>query len=508
VKESKQNTVTIPKEEYEKLLKLESNYKFLQQEMEKLKKLIFGAKSERFVSANNDSQLHLPFGESQTEADEKQDETPEIEEINYSRKKIKKEKKAPVRAALPSHLPRKEEIIEPLDKNDTDRKIGEDVTEILEYNPSEIYVRRIVRPKYARKNPETIVVADLPSQIIPRSNAGHSLIAQLIVSKFIDHLPIYRQLEIFKRQGIKLPQSTVNSWQLKALKALELLYDTLLKELKKETYLQADETPLPVLTKDKPGSTHKGYFWVYNSPLTGLVAFNYDKSRGQQAPKRHLLGFSGTLQCDGYVTYDTLAKSPEYEITLAACWAHARRKFQDALSNDKNSAGYAMSLIQELYRIERDIKETLDDDNKDVFFAKRKEIRQTESVPVLAKIKEFLDSELSKQLPKSLIGKAIAYTLNLWKKLNEYTIDGRIEIDNNLIENKIRPVALGRKNYMFAGSHEAAQLAAMAYSFFASCKQNDVNPYEWLKDIFDRILDCKGSELHQLLPNYWKKLKQ
>jgi len=508
VKENNQNTVTISKKEYERLLKLESNYEFLQQEMNKLKQLIFGAKSERFISENNENQLQLPFGESQITEAEGQNETVETEELSYSRKKKKKEKQLPVRAALPSHLPRKEEIIEPADKQTNDRKIGEDVTEILEYKPSEIYVRRIVRPKYARKNPETIIVANLPSQIIPRSNAGHSLINHLIISKFIDHLPIYRQLEMLKRQGVTLAQSTVNSWILKALKALEPLYEALLRKLKKETYLQGDETPIPVLTKDKPGAAHKGYFWVYNSPIKGLVAFCYDKGRGQNAPKSHLLEFSGVLQCDGYKAYDTLVKSSEHDITLAACWAHARRKFQDALSNDKKSAEYALSLIQELYAIEREVKETETSENKEVFFKRRKEVRLLKSLPVLDKIKEFLDVELNKQLPKSPMGKAVAYTLNLWKKLNVYTIDGRLEIDNNLIENKIRPVALGRKNYMFAGSHESAQLVAMAYSFFASCKQNDVNPNLWLKDILDRILDHKANKLHQLLPDLWKKSQQ
>lgn len=504
MKKNSPNTVTISCEEYENLLKAKADYDYLKSEFEKLKRLIFGAKSERFVSENTDSQLALPFGESL----KKEQEVTETEEVSYSRKKKKKEKKGPVRAALPAHLTRREEIIEPSDKKDSDRKFGEYIIEILEYEPSKFYVRKIICPKYVRKDPETVIVADLPSQIIPRSNAGHGLITQLIISKFIDHLPVYRQLQMFKRQGVDLPQSTVNSWLLKALKALELLYETLIKELKKETYLQADETPVPVLTKDKPGSAHKGYFWAYSSPIIGLSAFCYNKGRGHEAPKNHLFDFSGTLQTDGYKVYDTFAETSEKGIVLAACWAHARRKFQDALSNDRKSAERAMVLIQELYAVEREVKNEFGTQDKDVFFKKRKEIRQKKSVPILNRLKEFLDEELYKQLPKSPVGKAVAYTLNLWKKLNVYTTDGRLEIDNNLIENKIRPVALGRKNYLFAGSHDAAQLAAMAYSFFASCKQNNVNPAEWLKDVFDRILDTTGKNLHTLLPNNWKNSKE
>ena len=256
----------------------------------------------------------------------------------------------------------------------------------------------------------------------------------------------------------------------------------------------ADETPIPVQTKDKPGSTHKGYHWVYYAPLNKLVCFDYRKGRGREGPHEFLEGFRGALQTDGYAAYNEFEKREG--ITLLACMAHSRRKWDKAKDNDPKRAEHALKKIQELYEVERNAREQA------LTFEERKELRQKESIPVLAELEAWMRDQLTQVLPKSAIGEAITYSLKLWKRLERYTEDGRWEIDNNAIENSIRVVALGRKNYMFAGSHEGARNAAMIYSFLGTCKINDVEPYAWLQDVLTRIPDHSILQLEELLPGY------
>ena len=247
----------------------------------------------------------------------------------------------------------------------------------------------------------------------------------------------------------------------------------------------------PVLTKDKPGATHKGYHWVYYDPVNKRVLFDYQKTRGREGPEEFLKNFSGHLQTDGYTAYTNLKNT---SIVLLACMAHARRKFEHALDNDPQRAEFALSKIRQLYRIEEHIREQqLSTDDI-------KAIRHEKSLPILLEMETWLRTGILEVLPKSAIGIAFAYTLNLWPRLARYIEDGRFFIDNNLIENSIRPVALGRKNYLFAGSHEAAQQAAILYSLLACCKINNVEPFAWLKRTLEIIPDYPANQLHNLLP--------
>jgi len=241
----------------------------------------------------------------------------------------------------------------------------------------------------------------------------------------------------------------MNGWFNATTTLLEPLYETLKKRLLSTGYIMADETPLPVLTKDKPGATHKGYHWVYYDPVNKLVLFDYQKTRSREGPNNMLGNYSGYLQTDGYVAYTNLKN--QKNITLLACMAHARRKFEHAKDNDPEWAKEALLLFQKLYDIERTARE------KDLDFDRIKELRQKEAVPVLNEMETWLKGHIYQVLPKSAIGEAIAYTLKLWPRLVRYAEGGRFKIDNNLIENSIRPVALGRKNYLFAGSHHDAQ---------------------------------------------------
>ena len=262
----------------------------------------------------------------------------------------------------------------------------------------------------------------------------------------------------------------------------------------------ADETPIPVLTQDKPGATHKGYFWAYYSPINKTVCFDYRKGRGREGPEEFLEGYAGALQTDGYAAYNSF--ETRQGIILLACMAHSRRKFEHALENDRVRANHALKLIQKLYETERICREC------DYTQEQRYHQRQEKSLPVMQELEVWLKEQITYTLPKSSIGEAMAYTLNLWPRLKRYLDNGLYEIDNNLIENTIRPIAIGRKNYLFAGSHEAAERAAMIYSFFGTCKQNQVDPYAWLSDVLDRIPSHKANRLSELLPYNWKNNQQ
>jgi len=485
---TEQKNITISLEEYQEFLKQKDEVLWLKSQLAELRRMIFGAKSERFVREGGEQQLALFDIPSEEDTEEK------VEQITYERKRPK-EKKQPLRTELPAHLPRKEEIIEPENIPQNAKKIGEEITEVLEYTPPNVYVRRIVRPKYILSSTDErtdIAIASLPLLPIPKGNAGAGLLAHIIVSKFVDHLPFYRQRQIFKRQELHMAESTINGWFNATARLMEPLYNTLKNKLLQTDYLMADETPLAVLTKDKPGATHKGYHWVYYDPVRRLVLFDYRKSRGREGPNEILSGFGGYLQADGYNAYTNLANKSK--ITLLACMAHVRRKFEHALQTDKARAEYAMERFGELYDIERTAREQQMD------FEQIKKLRQQKATPILDDLEKWFSQQTSQVLPQSKIGNAVAYAINMWPRIKRYTLEGRFMIDNNLIENSIRPVALGRKNYLFAGSHEAAQKAAMFYSFFATCKINNIEPFYWLQQTLEKLPGHPANRLEELLP--------
>jgi len=481
-------TVTIAKEEYNRLLKLQDEVDYLSHQLAEMKRLIFGSKRERFVPSVDPQQttlFDLP--------DNEQVEKKKIK-VSYERTKTG-EKKQPLRTPLPAHLPRKTEVIEPENLPKNAKKIGESLTEILDYIPAQIHVLRYVRPKFIiETNDEktNILIADLPSLPIPKGNAGAGLLAHILISKFVDHLPFYRQVKIFKRQRVDIAESTIGGWFTATCRLLEPLYEALKKQVLESDYLMADETPLPVLTKDKPGATHKGYDWVYYAPEKRMVLFDYRKTRSREGPDEILKNFSGFLQTDGYSAYQHFEKQPN--ITLLSCMAHARREFVKAKENDPDRAAIALEMFQGLYETERIMRE------RNLSPDQIRTVRQWISVPELEKMERWFKDEINKVPPRGGIGKAFAYSLRLWHRLIRYVEDGRFLIDNNLVENSIRPVALGRKNYLFAGSHDGAQNAAMMYSMLATCKINELEPFEWLRDVITRIPDHPANKLDELLP--------
>ena len=476
----------------------------LRHELEQLKRLIFGSKQERFVPAQPPEQLSLELDAEAAEQPTDQ----ATETITYQRRK----KSHPGRTALPDNIPTEEIIIEP-DEDTTEMKlIGEQVTETVDYRPGVLLKRRYIRRKYARleevDNLPTVVIGELPPRPIPKGIAEAGLLAHLIVSKYVDHLPFYRQIEQFKRNhSWTIHKSTLNDWFAACCSLLEPLYQTQLQVVMDTDYLQADESPIKVQDNNKKGKTcrpgegrraHQGYMWVYRNPLNGLVLFDYRKGRGMHGPKERLEDFAGTLQCDGYKVYGSIARKSGGAIRLVSCLAHIRRKFHEARDHYPQLAEQALNWIQQLYMLERQYRE------EELDGEVRQLRRQQEARSIFDQLHQWVITEQANNLSKGPIGKALHYAKKQLPLLAAYLNDGRFEIDNNLIENAIRPLALGRKNYLFAGSHHGAQRSAMMYSFFASCKVHDINPWVWLCDVLQRIPDHPVNQIEQLLPHQWK----
>jgi len=454
-----------------------------------LQKMVFGPRNERFKLADEAPANQLSLGVSTEPVAEKEVEKSKVK--SHDRTKIKLEaKKHPGRSPLPSSLRREEIIIEPTEDISDCVRLEDEVTEVLEVKAAEFYVKRYVRRKYVRKESEGIAIGSLPNRAIEKGIPGASVLAMLMVGKFVDHLPIYRQIAIFKRAGIILHYNTVLDWTNNGLDLLVPLYEHQRQKILTSHYLQADETGIKVLDSEKNGSTHQGYLWAYRDVIRNLVLFEYQRGRNKEGPAKMLKDFKGFLQTDGYAAYDQF--SHREGIQMLHCMAHARRYFKEAQDNDRERSTYALQLFQDVYEVERQIKALPDAD--------RKKIRQQTTLPKLNELQAWMTEQYRTVTPKSPIGKALEYSLKRWKELILFTTDGQLEIDNNKIENEIRPIALGRKNYLFAGSHESAQRIAMIYSLLASCKANRINPIEWLTHVFEELPNRKITAIGDLLP--------
>jgi transposase len=470
----------------------QTQIQLLTQELTRLKRLIAGSKRERFIPAVEASQLHLGLAGQDVIS-----EVVETEQLTYTRKKASKKFTPHGRNPIPAHIPRKEIIIEPPEDTTGMKRIGQEVTEELDYKPGKLYVNRYVRPKYARTSGDGVVIGTLPTRPIEKGVAGPGLLAHLAISKYVDHLPLYRLRKQFLREDVNLPASTLGDWIRCTCELLTPLYVLERALIQQSDYLMVDETAIRVQDSTKKGKCHKGYYWVYFDPIRKLAFFDYRETRSRAGPEEMLHDFSGYLQTDGYQGYDEFGTRDS--ITHLACFAHARRYFTDALPGDTQRAEWMLLRIQKLYAIERQAREA------SLSHQHRLQLRQKEALPVLAEIKAWLQDNRQQVLPKSDIGKAMAYMLKYWQRLNVYTTDGRLEIDNNLVENAIRPVALGRKNYLFAGSHDGALRAAVIYSLVITAKLHDVEPFAYLKDVIARISDHPHKQLAQLLPQNWKR---
>jgi transposase len=477
----------------------------LSHELSQLKKLLFGSRQERFIAEpagpgtliQGSLDLHADvIAASQITG------TTKVSCQQSRTEVVTQRKEHPGRTKLPDHLRREVIVLEPAEDVRGMRRLGYEITEVLEYLPGELYVKRYLRPVYVQPTPginTTFITASLPSRLLEKCMAGEGLLAQMVVDKYMDHLPIHRQLQRYQRAGVTISQSTSNDWMRNVLVSLTGLYELHKKQVLQSSYLHVDETTIRVLDENKKGTSHLGYYWLYHNSEQKLALFDYRKTRAREAVQEMLKDYRGYLQTDGYVVYEGFEKRED--ITLVGCMAHARRKFTEAINNDAGRAGYVLEKMQLLYAVERRIKE--EGLTRDALM----ELRQTEAVPVLSHLKDWMLAQASEVLPKSPTGQAIAYSLSRWDKLCVYTTHARLQIDNNVAEREMRPIAVGRKGYLFAGSHDAAQRSAMIYSLFATCRLHNINPYHWLKDVLERMADYTTKNLHELLPHNWKAAK-
>ncbi|MCP4801192.1 MAG: IS66 family transposase [bacterium] len=474
----------------------------LQEQLNLLLHKRFGASSEK-LSAD---QLRL-FNEAEQETDALEQMLPEDTKDNVT--VPEHERKKPGRKPLPKHLPR-EEVIHDLAEDEKVcphdghalKAIGEERTEQLDYIPAQVKVIEHVRLKYACPCcAEGVKIAPLPPQPLPKSIASPNLLAHVSVSKYADGLPLYRQEKQWQRLGIELGRGTLSNWMVGVGMLVQPLINLLRDQLLAGTYLQMDETPLQVL--NEPGKTpqSQSYMWVQRGgpPGQAMVLFEYDPSRSGSVPLRLLEGFAGYLQTDGYDGYGAVCQQDS--ITRVGCMAHARRKFDEAIKaqgkkkqrTKGNKASKGLNFIRKLYVIERTMKDSTPE--------ARYQVRQEQAKPILDEMKNWLDRSLEQVPPQSAIGKAIHYTTRQWPRLLAYLDDGQLQIDNNLVENAIRPFALGRKNWLFSNTQNGAKASANLYSLVETAKANDLEPYHYLRVVYRELPKAQTLEdIEALLP--------
>ena len=408
----------------------------------------------------------------------------------------------PARRPLPAELPRETRTLEPEETDCPDCGgrldfLGEDVSEMLEYVPARFKVIRTVRPKFNCTRCDGIVQEPAPHRPIDRGMAGPGLLAHVLVAKYSDHLPLYRQSEIYEREGVELDRSTLADWVGGVSRTLEPLVDALRQYVLKATKLHGDDVPVPVLAPGN-GKTKTGRLWTYvrddrpaGSADPPAVWFAYSPDRKSEHPANHLATFRGTLQADGYAGFNRLYEKGK--VIEAACWAHARRKFNDLYEAHASPiAKEALDRIAALYVIEKEIRGRPPDE--------RQQIRNARARPLLESLHDWLKASLSKLSRKSEVTLAIQYALGRWTQLLRYCGDGQLEMDNNAAERSLRAVALGRKNYLFAGSNTGGERAAAIYSLIGSAKLNGMDPEAYLSDVLARIADHPINRIDELLP--------
>src|ERR1700677_497016 len=486
--------------QHEQLLWRESEIEHLKLLIAKLQRMQFGRKSEKL--ARQIEQLELRLEDLQAKPAESASQLESQSAAPASPLLISTPAK-PARRPLPEHLPRQTQRHEPKESACPDcggglRKLGEDVSEMLEYVPASFFVVRHVRPKLSCTKCDRIVQAAAPSRPIERGVAGPGLLAHVLVSKYADHLPLYRQSEIYERQGIGLERSTLADWVGGTSRLLEPLIEVLRRYVTASGKLHADDTPVPVLAPGN-GKTKTGRLWTYvrddrpaGDTAAPAVWFAYSPDRKGEHPEQHLRMFRGALQADAYAGFNQLYKE-DGRIQEVACWAHVRRKFYDLQQAHASPiAGEALERIAALYAIEKEIRGRPPDE--------RQRVRTEQSRPLIQTLHEWFELSLPKLSRKSDTTAAIRYALGLWPALTRYCDDGRLEIDNNAAERALRVVALGRKNYLFAGSDLGGKRAASIYSLVGSAKLNGLDPEAYLREVLTRIADHPVNRIAALLP--------
>ena len=489
---------------------LQSRIKELTAQIAWLNRQLFGRKSEKLpiIDPNYPDLFAGMLPENAQQIADAHDEA--VEKIVKTKEERRQEKKNRI---MMEDLPVLEQVILTPDNLDTNlyKKIGQEVTRIVEHKPGQLYIKEIIREKWglkdntatAPKGMSGVLIAPMPLLPIYKGIAGASLLAEILLQKYEYHMPYYRQIKQYSHLGMKgLTESTVDGWFKQTMELLRPLYEVLKAEVMKSDYVQADETTTPVMNKE----THKAakeYLWMVRAVMERLVLFHYDQGSRAGAVIESLANrynFKGYLQCDGFAGYETAFKTNP-DVLLVNCMVHIRRHLEQALDENRPMAEHGLKEIQHLYKIEHMC------DDAGMSFDERKAKRQELSKPIMEAMKLWMETEGVKYSESSLIGKAITYAYTRWDNMMRYLDDGRLLLDNNLAENEIRPVTLGRKNYLFCGNHEAAQNMAVVCSLLATCRNHDVNPRDYLNNVISQMpYHTKASyeELLQLLPHKWK----
>jgi transposase len=480
----------------------------LKNEISELKRMIFGSKSERFrpespIGTVVPSLFDLP---PVTGIDTKQIQQSDKANEKQTTGKVKKLYKRTGRNEFPAHLERREIVHEPEMDLTGYVLVGKNESKRLDYQPAKLIVNVHIYPKYKKIEQESpapqFVQAGTVNGPIESGIPEAGLVAAIAVDKFLYHMPIDRQIKRFGYMGVKFAPGTVNGW----MESIFTLLTPLLEEykilVKNSKIVQADESHIRVRDLTKKGKTHRGWLWFYRDPVTRRIYIEYQKGRDRSGPVAYLKDYSGFLLVDGYSVYEDSKIGGRKEIYLVHCHAHARRYFEKSIDYDRVRAEYYLTEIQKVYKIEAEIKEQNLSPEQIV------QIREQQALPILNALGEWLKSNLAEVIPNTPISKAIQYALSRWDKLMEYTHHHFIPIDNNQIESAVRPLSLGRKNFMFAGSHHGAERIALMYTLMANCKEHNVDPYEYLKDVLSRISNHKQKNIKELLPENWKPLSQ
>lgn len=499
------------KKQAEQNEKLQARIKELTAQVAWLNRQLFGRKSEklRAYDPNIPDLFADEFAGLQHQAEEKRDEA--VGKIEKESAEVRKQNRQ--NRKMIEDLPVLEtETIEPTGVDlSLYRRIGEEITKVVKHKPGMLYVKEIIRPKYALKDStmlppagqKGVEIAPMPLMPVDKCIADTSLLAEILLQKYEYHVPFYRQIQQYRHLGLEgLTESTLDGWFKKTVELLKPLYESLKKEVFSCDYVQADETTIPVINRGKH-KAEKEYLWMVRSVMEKLVIFHYDMGSRSGSVIESLASqyhFKGYLQCDGFAGYETAFKTNP-DVRLVNCMAHIRRDFEHALGENKKEAEYGLTQIQHMYRIEHCCdKAGLSSDGRK---AKRRELTR----PIMEAMKTWMETEGIKYSPQSLIGKAVSYAYTRWDNMMRCLEDGRLLLDNNLAENAIRPITLGRKNYLFCGNHEAAVNMSVICSLLATCKAHDVNPRDYLKDIIAQMPYHKKSadeELLNLLPHKWK----
>ncbi len=489
---------------------LQSRIKELTAQVAWLNRQLFGRKSEK-LPIIDPLQLTL-FGDMQAEQVQQAGEARDaaVEKITKTREERRQEKKNRI---MMEDLPVLEQVILTPDNLDPNlyKKIGQEVTRIVEHKPGQLYIKEIIREKWGLKDNTSVapkgmggvLIAPMPLLPIYKGIAGSSLLAEILLQKYEYHMPYYRQIKQYGHLGMKgLTESTVDGWFKQTMQLLRPLYEALKAEVMKADYVQADETTTPVMNKETHRAA-KEYLWMVRAVMERLVLFHYDQGSRAGAVIESLANkynFKGYLQCDGFAGYETAFRTSP-DVRLVNCMVHIRRHFEQALDENRPMAEHALTEIQHIYKIEHmcDDARLSPDERK----AKRQELAR----PIMEAMKLWMETEGVKYSESSLIGKAVTYAYTRWVNMMRYLEDGRLLLDNNLAENEIRPITLGRKNYLFCGNHEAAQNMAVVCSLLATCRNHDVNPRDYLNDVISQMpyhTKASHEELLQLLPQKWK----